>query len=73
MDESQLNLTVKDIADVLGVTRGTIYNRQTSGELPKGTGIDVIRAGIRQYEHELQEINERFIKLVAERLTTVTL
>ena len=69
MTEPTVDLTIKDIAYILGVTRGTVYNKQRDGEWPNGSGLDVIRAAIEADEQRIVEIRARLSEKVAERLT----
>jgi len=72
MEETRVELTMDDIAEILGVTRATIYNRQRVGELPAGNGLDVVRAAIRKEELRIEEMRKRFSKKVAERLVVIS-
>ena len=68
MNETQVTLTIKDIAEILGVTRATVYNRQAAGDLPAGTGIEVIGADIARREQEIADIRARLSAMITERL-----
>lgn len=68
MNEAKVELSISDIAEILGVTRATIYTWQKEGKLPPGAGLDVIRADIQRKEKEITLIRERLAAMVSERL-----
>jgi len=63
-----VDLTIEDVAYILGVTRATIYNRQAGGSLPSGTGIDLARAAIRIEEDRIAEMRRRLTEKITEHL-----
>ena len=63
MDENS-NLTFKDVADILGVTRMTIYNRVNSGDLPDDPD-EMVRSTIREMETEIDAIKARYADVKA--------
>jgi hypothetical protein len=63
-----VKLTISDIAYVLDVTRATVYNRQKAGDLPPGTGLDVIKAAIDADERRIADIRERLAEIAYQKL-----
>ena len=66
--EPELQLTMEQIAYVLGVSRNTIYNRQRTGELPAGAGLDVVRAAFAAEEQRLEDMRGRLSEVIADSL-----
>jgi hypothetical protein len=68
MSDTSLEITMKDIAYILGVTRATVYNRQKAGELPAGNGLSIVKAAIAIEEKRIADMRERLSSVVADRL-----
>ena len=64
----EIEFTMSDVAAIIGVTRATIYNRQAAGQLPSGSGLQILRAEVERQERELSELKARIRVAINERI-----
>ena len=68
MSDLTVDLTVDDVAYILGVGRATVYYKQRTGALPGGSGIDLAKAAIRIEEDRIEHMRQRLAEKVTQRL-----